>query len=52
MGCTDVSYVAGEGVELTVRKESVVIEERNLFMTEIIIELGYSHAFIHVADFR
>ena len=27
MGCTDVSYVAGEGVELTVRKESVVIEE-------------------------
>ena len=49
--CTDVSYVAGEGVELTVHKESVVIEEikevdwdllaRNLwhlFMTEIIIE--------------
>ena len=51
MGCTDVSYVAG-GVELTVRKGSVVIEERNLFMTEIIIELGYSHAFIYVADFR
>ena len=28
--CTDardVSYVAGEGVELTVRKESVVVEE-------------------------
>ena len=49
--CTDVSYVAGEGVELTVHKESVVIEEikevdwdllvRNLwhlFMTEFIIE--------------
>ena len=52
MECTDVSYVAGEGVELTVRKESVVIEERNLFMTEIIIELGYSRAFIYVADFR
>ena len=25
--CTDVSYVAGEGVEFTVHKESVVIEE-------------------------
>ena len=25
--CTDVSYVAGEGMELTVPKESVVIEE-------------------------
>ena len=51
MACTDVSYVGGEGVELTVRKESVVIVERNLFMTEIIIEFGYSHAFIYVADF-
>ena len=48
---TDVSYVAGEGVELTLPKESVVVEElkaveimrsrlaQNLFMTEIIIEL-------------
>ena len=25
--CTDVSYVAGEGVGLTVHKKSVVIEE-------------------------
>ena len=25
--CTDVSYFAGEGVELTVHKESVVVEE-------------------------
>ena len=25
--CTDVSYVAGEGVELTIPKESVVVEE-------------------------
>ena len=25
--CTDVSYVAGEGVQLTVHKESVVVEE-------------------------
>ena len=25
--CTDVSYVAGEGVELTAHKESVVVEE-------------------------
>ena len=27
MECTDVSYVAGEGVELTEHKESVVVEE-------------------------
>ena len=48
------SYVAGEGVELTVHKESVVVEKikevelrsrrTQLFMTEIIIELGHSHA--------
>ena len=25
--CTDVSHVAGEGVKLTVHKESVVVEE-------------------------
>ena len=60
--CTAFSSVAGEGVELTVHKESVVVEEikeveqrnlvvRNLFMTEIIIEFGYSHAIVHLADF-
>ena len=48
------SYVAGEGVELTVHKGSVVVEKikevelrsrhTQLFMTEILIELGYSHA--------
>ena len=48
------SYVAGEGVELTVHKESVVAEKikevelrsrrAQLIMTEIIIELGHSHA--------
>ena len=48
------SYVAGEGVELTVHKGSVLVEKikdvelrsryAQLFMTEIIIELGYSHA--------
>ena len=48
------SYVAGEGVELTVYKESVVVEKikevelrsrrAQLFMTEIIIELGHCHA--------
>ena len=48
------SYVTGEGVELTVHKGSVVVEKikdvelrsrhAQLFMTEIIIELGYSHA--------
>ena len=45
--CTDVSYVAGEGVELTVNRESAFVEEikevelrsrRAQFMTEIIIE--------------
>ena len=58
--CTDVSYVAGEGVELTVRKVSVVEEKIKevqlrlsyLFMTEVIIELGYIHAVMHLADFR
>ena len=45
---------AGEGVEFTVHKESVVVEKikevelrsrrAQLFMTEIIIELGQSHA--------
>jgi len=48
------SYIAGGGVELTVHKESVVVEKikevelrsrrAQLFMTEIIIELGHSHA--------
>ena len=58
-----VSYVAGEGVEFIVHKESVVVEEikevelrsrrAQLFKTEIIIELGYcSHAVMHLADFR
>ena len=54
--CTDVSLsdVAGEGVELTVHKESVFVEKikevelrsrrAQLFMTVIIIELDYSHA--------
>ena len=26
--CSDVSYVAGEGVELTVHKETVAVQER------------------------
>ena len=48
------SYVAVEGVELTVYKESVVVKKakevglrsrrEQLFVAEIIIELGYSHA--------
>ena len=60
--CTDVSLsdLAGEGVELTVHKESVVVEEikevelrsrgAHLFMAQIKIELG--HAVVHVAHFR
>ena len=53
------SYVAGEGVELTLHKESVVIEKikevklrsrrGQLFMTEIMIELVTA---MHLADFR
>ena len=53
------SYVAGEGVELTVHKESVVVENikevklrprrAQLFMTEIIVELVTA---MHLADFR
>ena len=48
------SYVAVEGVELTVHKERVVAEKikevelrsrrAQLFMTEIVIEFGYSLA--------
>ena len=47
MECTDVSYVAGEGVGLIVHKESVVIEEikevelrscRAQFIHDIIVE--------------
>ena len=58
---TDVSYVAGEGVELTVHKQSVVVEKikevelrsrRAQFITESIIELGYTHVVMHLADFR
>ena len=53
------SYVAGEGVELTVYKESVVVKKvkevglrsrrAQLFMTEIMIELVTA---MHLADFR
>ena len=53
------SYVAGEGVELTLHEESVVIEKikevklrsrrAQLFMTEIMIELVTA---MHLADFR
>ena len=53
------SYVAGEGVELTLHKESVVIEKikevklrsrrGRLFMTGIMIELVTA---MHLADFR
>ena len=49
-------------MELTVYKESVVVKKakevglrsrrEQLFVTEIIIELGYRHAVMHLADFR
>ena len=34
-GCSDVSYVAGEGVELTVRKETVVVQEKKISLCTI-----------------
>ena len=57
---SDEFQATGEGVELTVHKESLVVEEikevdlrppgAQLFMTEIRIELD--HAVMHLADFR
>ena len=47
-------------MELTVHKQSVVVEKikevelrsrRAQFITEIIIELGFSHVVMHLADF-
>ena len=53
-----VSYVAGEGVELTVHKESVVVEEikevelRSRRM-QFIYDRNYNrNAVMHLADFR
>ena len=61
--CTYVRSFAREGVELTVHKESVVVEEikevelrsrsaQFFFMTEILIELGYNHRVMHLEDFQ
>ena len=33
--CSDVSYVAGEGVELAVHKETVVVQERKISLCAI-----------------
>ena len=56
--CTAVSYVPGEGVELTVHKESVVVEEikevelRSRRM-QFIYDRNYNqNAVMHLADFR
>ena len=50
--CCDVSYVAGEGEELTVNKESVVVEE----IKEVELRSRRAGQFIcavtHRADFR
>ena len=55
---TAVSYVAGEGVELTLHKESVVVEEikevelRSRRM-QFIYDRNYNqNAVMHLADFR
>ena len=58
MECTDVSYVAGEGVELTVHKESVVVEEimevelRSCRLQFIYDRNHTRNAVMHLDDFR
>ena len=58
MECTDVSYVAGEGVELTVHKESVVVEEimeveLRSCRLQFIYDRNYNrNAVMHLDDFR
>ena len=56
--CTDVNYVAGEGVELTVQKESVFVEEikkvgLRFRRAQFIYDRNYNrNAVMHLADFR
>ena len=56
--CTDVSYVAREGVESTVHKESVVVEEikeveLRSCRVQFIYDRNYNrHAVMHLDDFR
>ena len=58
MECTDVSYVAREGVELTVHKESVVVEEikeveLRSCRVQFIYDRNYNrHAVMHLDDFH
>ena len=58
MECTDVSYVAGEGVELTEHKESVVVEEimeveLRSCRLQFIYDRNYNrNAVMHLDDFR
>ena len=54
--CSDVSYVAGEGVELTVHKESVVEEIKAVELmrsrrAQFIYDRNYNHGVMHLADF-
>ena len=56
--CTDVNYVAREGVELTVQKESVFVEEikkvgLRFRRAQFIYDRNYNrNAVMHLADFR
>ena len=56
--CTDVSYVAGEGVELIVHKGSVFVEEikeveLRSCRAQFIYDTNYNrNAVMHLADFR
>ena len=57
-GYSDVSYVDGEGVGLTIHKESVVIEEiKEVKLTSRRAQFTYDrnynrNAVMHLADFR
>ena len=54
--CTDVSYIAGEGVELTVHKEvqeEITEVELRSRRVQFIYDRTYNRsAFMHLADFR
>ena len=56
--CTDVSYAAGEGVELTVQKESVFVEEIKEVglrsrRAQFIYDRNYNrNVVMHLADLR
>ena len=50
--CTDVSHVAGEGVELTVHKESVVVEEiKEVELSSLRVQFMYDRNYNRNVEF-